>query len=99
MSLVSHHPRVAALVSILFVTTVAATALAPSVLSQAAPARGEQAQVTALGDLQCPGRADPFLRTELFFGSSRPDGSMVTEAQFTQFLDQEITPRFPDGLT
>lgn len=38
-------------------------------------------------------------RTELYFGSSKPDGTEVTEAQFKQFLDQEVTPRFPDGLT
>ena len=24
---------------------------------------------------------------------------MVTEGEFQQFLDEEITPRFPDGLT
>ncbi len=40
-----------------------------------------------------------FDRTELFFGSAKPDGSVVSEVEFQQFLDQEITPRFPDGLT
>jgi Protein of unknown function (DUF3574) len=39
-----------------------------------------------------------FVRTELFFGSVRPDGQ-VTEAEFKRFLDQCVTPRFPDGLT
>jgi Protein of unknown function (DUF3574) len=42
---------------------------------------------------------EPFARTELFFGSARPDGSAVTEEDFRNFLDKEITPRFPDGLT
>ena len=42
---------------------------------------------------------DPFLRTELFFGTAKPDGTVVTPEEFQQFLDQEITPRFPDGLT
>jgi Protein of unknown function (DUF3574) len=41
---------------------------------------------------------DPFLRTELFFGLSRPEGE-VTEEEFQQFLAEHITPRFPDGLT
>jgi len=41
---------------------------------------------------------DLFLRTELFFGLSRPEGE-VTEEEFQQFLAQYITPRFPDGLT
>jgi hypothetical protein len=50
------------------------------------------------------GRATPFVgerfaRTELFFGSAKPGGSEVTPEEFQQFLDDEITPRFPDGLT
>lgn len=46
-----------------------------------------------------PGCDNAFARTELFFGSSKPDGSAVTDAEFGEFLDQVITPRFPDGLT
>jgi hypothetical protein len=46
-----------------------------------------------------PEGSAPFLRTELYFGSSKPDGSVITLEQFQHFLDQEITPRFPDGLT
>jgi hypothetical protein len=38
-------------------------------------------------------------RTELFFGTNRPDGSVVSDDKFKRFLDQEVTPRFPDGLT
>jgi hypothetical protein len=38
-------------------------------------------------------------RTELFFGTSKPDGSAVSEEELNQFVDAEITPRFPDGLT
>lgn len=43
-------------------------------------------------------RALQFARTELFFGTAMPDGA-VTEEQFLAFLDAEVTPRFPDGLT
>ncbi|MGB8702994.1 MAG: DUF3574 domain-containing protein [Thermosynechococcaceae cyanobacterium] len=43
--------------------------------------------------------SDFFARTELFFGLSKPDGSEVTEAEFQHFLNREVTPRFPDGLT
>jgi hypothetical protein len=39
-----------------------------------------------------------FARTELFFGSARPGGE-VSVAEFQQFLDECVTPRFPDGLT
>jgi len=41
----------------------------------------------------------PWVRTELFFGTSRPDGTVVSEADWKGFLDGVITPRFPDGLT
>jgi len=43
--------------------------------------------------------AEAFDRTELFFGAAKPDGTAVTEADWTEFLAEEITPRFPDGLT
>jgi len=38
-------------------------------------------------------------RTELYFGASRPDGTSVTTAEFMQFMDRQVTPRFPAGLT
>jgi hypothetical protein len=46
------------------------------------------------------GRRDalPFARTELFFGTAKPDG-VVTEEEFRDFVDRHVTPRFPDGLT
>ena len=43
--------------------------------------------------------AEPWLRTELFFGTARPDGTTVSDAEWERFLDAEITPRFPEGLT
>jgi hypothetical protein len=42
--------------------------------------------------------AQLFARTELYFGSERA-GPDVSRREFMQFLDAEITPRFPDGLT
>jgi hypothetical protein len=42
--------------------------------------------------------AESFVRTELFFGLSRP-GGVVSEAEFKRFVDSHVTPRFPDGLT
>jgi hypothetical protein len=43
---------------------------------------------------------EPFARTELYFGTARPDGlPPVTEQEFQRFLDNNITPAFPDGLT
>jgi hypothetical protein len=40
-----------------------------------------------------------FVRTELFFGSLKPDKTHVTDAEFKAFLRDVITPRFPEGLT
>jgi hypothetical protein len=40
-----------------------------------------------------------FIRTELLFGLQKSDGSEVSNSEFQMFLDREITPRFPDGLT
>jgi len=42
---------------------------------------------------------DEFVRTELFFGSERPDLPEVSVAEFKEFLDVAVTPCFPDGLT
>jgi hypothetical protein len=39
-----------------------------------------------------------FARTELYFGTAKPGGA-VTDAEFRAFVDEEVTPRFPDGLT
>ena len=35
----------------------------------------------------------------LYFGRAQPDGQEVSEQQWTDFLDQVVTPRFPQGLT
>jgi len=44
--------------------------------------------------------AEPWIRTELYFGTTIPnDGGDVSDAEWNAFLDEEITPRFPDGLT
>jgi len=42
--------------------------------------------------------ATRFVRTELFFGTAKSVGA-VTEEEFRGFVDAEVTPRFPDGLT
>ena len=42
---------------------------------------------------------DRFFRTELYFGLSKPDSSLVTDNEWKDFLDREVTPRFPEGFT
>jgi hypothetical protein len=41
----------------------------------------------------------PFVRTELYFGTAKSDGTAVSEQDFREFVDQVIARRFPDGLT
>ena len=45
------------------------------------------------------GAAASYARAELFLGKSIPGGGTVTDTAFAQFLDQEVTPRFPAGFT
>src|SRR5262245_18224760 len=64
---------------------------------------GTQAQLRAFIRRPIPvgalNRSLDFARTELFFGTAKPDGPPVTDEEFLAFLDEQITPRFPDGLT
>ena len=39
------------------------------------------------------------VKTELFFGLSKPDGSIVSESEWENFVDEYITPRFREGPT
>lgn len=41
----------------------------------------------------------PFLRTELFFGSMKADGSEISKDEWQKFLADDVTPRFPEGFT
>lgn len=67
----------------------AANATAPAVSS------------TLSGDPTHPDRTQGWVETKLFFGlglADHPDQG-VSEARWREFLDHEVTPRFPDGLS
>jgi len=38
-------------------------------------------------------------QTTLYFGLNRPAGAQITGSEGQQFVDQDVTPRFRDGLT
>jgi Protein of unknown function (DUF3574) len=40
-----------------------------------------------------------FYRTEVYFGRAKPDGTIVADPEWKGFLDEIVTPRFPDGFT
>ncbi|WP_310096165.1 DUF3574 domain-containing protein [Pseudoxanthomonas sacheonensis] len=61
---------------------------------------------TLEGDAARPAQAQGWVRSELYFGvgeesgpADRPQAEPISEAQWRAFLDKEVTPRFPDGLT
>ncbi|MFK0111048.1 DUF3574 domain-containing protein [Streptomyces sp. NPDC091217] len=64
---------------------------------------GAPAAYTAVADgrpAAAPARGKPYVETTLFFGTARPDGGpAVTDRQFMAFVDKEVTPDFPHGLT
>jgi len=57
------------------------------------------APLSAAAQPACSGEAFPLARLELYFGTQKPGGAVVTEAEWGAFLNEEVTPRFPDGLT
>lgn len=46
----------------------------------------------------CAAPMAPEVRETLYFGLSRR-GGVVSETDWRKFLKEEVTPRFPDGLT
>ena len=68
--------------------------LLASVGCQETTRRGEADAIACV-----PARGTAQVKTELYFGLSKPNVGMVSEAEWTAFLDREITPRFRDGLT
>jgi hypothetical protein len=89
-----HSVAIIALVMWLSVIVTASAPESPG-LSSAPPGvagAGESA-------LTPPFPAELFARTELFFGSLRSDKPPVSEQDFLGFLDDTITPLFPNGLT
>jgi hypothetical protein len=63
---------------------------------------GGHAQLTVTPEetgTTCRQPAKPLARLELLFGTSRLERAPVDETEWTTFLDDEVTPRFPGGLT
>ena len=47
----------------------------------------------------CPDGQQRLRTAQLFFGRNIDGKPGVSEAAFAKFVDEELTPRFPDGLT
>lgn len=59
--------------------------------------RNAKPEATAKAATALPGQE--MLKTELFFGRGIPGGGLVSETEWQAFLEKEVTPRFPDGLS
>ena len=53
----------------------------------------------AAGTASCPPGTEEFAEYRLLFGRSQGSAEVVSEEAWRAFLAEEITPRFPDGLT
>ena len=52
------------------------------------------------GPQACPVGLHPAKTAELYLGRDTPDaGAGISEADWRQFVDVEVAPRFPDGLS
>jgi hypothetical protein len=47
----------------------------------------------------CPAGQEARRSAQLFFGRNIGDKPGVSDADWRKFMDEEVTPRFPDGLT
>ena len=90
----------------LVVAVLLATSGCASLSSPQATATTGAATASMQGDAARPAGASGWVRSELYFGvgeepgkAERPQAEGISEAQWRQFLDSEVTPRFPDGLT
>ena len=56
---------------------------------------------TLTGDAAHPGHTQGWVDTKLYFGLGPADDANkgISEADWRGFLDKEVTPRFPDGLS
>lgn len=82
-------------------TPLKAAVAACAVLAAATPVAygtlGDSSQQTARPPAV---RGKSYVETRLFFGTQRPDGGPdVTDPQFLAFIDRQVTPSFPSGLT
>jgi hypothetical protein len=75
-------------------TSILAAALVAA-MGGAGPAAAQTLSVT----MDCGASSSVQIRTTLYFGMQRPNGGPVSELEWQLFLRDEVTRRFPDGLT
>jgi hypothetical protein len=53
----------------------------------------------AVDNMAANNAAPKLIQQDLYFGRNIAGGGEVSEAEFQAFINSEITPRFPNGLT
>jgi hypothetical protein len=79
-----------------FLTGICGVAIGAGIVAGAEVTARSAPQTAAVQ--QCGTASAPQLRTTLYFGTARPKGS-VSELEWQLFLRDEVTTRFPQGLT
>lgn len=84
-------------VSLLFTLSILSAGCTHTQTARSSPATAP----TLTGDFAHPGTTQGWVRTELYFGLGPADHPEqgVSEADWQAFLDHEVTPRFPAGLS
>lgn len=75
------------------IALLAALGLLSACALTSAPSQPPQVAATCAAPLK------PALEINLYFGRDRQGRAEVSEAEWATFLAQEVTPRFPDGLS
>lgn len=78
---------------------VIALAFAGGLLLGTGSGTGHAPRAAIGADTACAPPAKAMARVELLLGASRADGRAIGDEEWRAFLDAEVTPRFPDGLT
>lgn len=75
--------------------------LVPLAFLAACAAPAPKSAATLHGDPAHPAATAGWVRTELYFGTGPADDAAagVDEAHWREFLDREVSARFPDGLS
>lgn len=68
-------------------------------LGGVAASASSREQASPMANLASASAGEVWKRTELYFGTAKPDGSEVTPDEFERFSEKEITGAFPDGFT
>ena len=50
-------------------------------------------------EVTCDAPLEPWTEIDLYLGRNLPSGAVVSDEQFREFLEDVVTPRFPEGLS